>query len=45
MTKEGERIYCLDAKIYLDYEDKKDQQRLSLPDRTQARRNSRTPPR
>lgn len=36
MTKEGERIYCLEANIYLDYGDKKGQQRLNLIDRTGA---------
>jgi hypothetical protein len=30
VTKEEERIYCLEAEIYLDYEDKKDQHRLSM---------------
>lgn len=26
MTKEGERIYCLESEIHLDYEDKKKQE-------------------
>ncbi len=41
MTKEGERIYCLEANICFDYEDNKGQQRLNLIDRTGAQRKLR----